>query len=76
MLQPFININWIKEIKQNILKIVAVPQRYSFNHLPGNDHLVFTDKNKPSQPSNINSLPDLNKNEEIFLHDIFGAINY
>ena len=77
MQQPLINVKWIDKIKENVLKIVTlIPQQYSFTHLPGNDHLEFTDRSYPAQKRNKNPLPESNKNDEMILYNIFGAINY
>ena len=77
MLQPFISVKWIDNIKQNVLKIVTtIPHQYSFTHLPGNDHLAFTNKTNPALKGITNALPEQNKNDDMILQDLFGAINY
>ncbi len=49
---------------------------FTFTSLPGNDYLEFTIKTYPSHKGVTNQLLQLNKDDELILHDIFGAIAY
>src|ERR1035437_9966851 len=49
---------------------------FTFTCLPGNDYLEFTIKTYPSHKSVTNELLNLKKNDELTLHDVFGAIAY
>ena len=49
---------------------------FSFTSLPINDHLEFTIKVYPSHLGVTNQLPTLQKDQELILHDVFGAIAY
>jgi ferredoxin-NADP reductase len=49
---------------------------FSFSNLPKNNSLEFTIKTYPEQESVTNELLDLKKDDELVLHDVFGAITY
>lgn len=49
---------------------------FTFTSLPENDYLEFTIKTYPSHKSFTNELLALKKNDELIIHDIFGAITY
>lgn len=49
---------------------------FTFTSLPEDDYLEFTIKTYPSHKSMTNELLRLKKDDELILHDVFGAINY
>ena len=49
---------------------------FTFTCLPDNDYLEFTIKTYPLRKSVTNELLQLKKDDELILHDVFGAINY
>jgi ferredoxin-NADP reductase len=49
---------------------------FTFTCLPDNDYLEFTIKTYPSHKSVTNELLQLKINDELILHEIFGAISY
>jgi len=49
---------------------------FTFTSLPENDYLEFTIKTYPSRNSVTNKLIELAENDELLLHDVFGAIAY
>ena len=49
---------------------------FTFTCLPDNDYLEFTIKTYPSHKGVTNELLQLKKNNELILHDVFGAIAY
>jgi ferredoxin-NADP reductase len=49
---------------------------FTFTCLPDSDYLEFTIKTYPSHKGVTNELLHLNKNDELILHDVFGAIAY
>lgn len=49
---------------------------FTFTCLPGNDYLEFTIKTYPSRKGVTNELLQLRQNDELILHDVFGAIAY
>ncbi len=49
---------------------------FTFTSLPDNDYLEFTIKTYPSHKSVTNELLKIKKDDELILHDVFGAINY
>lgn len=49
---------------------------FTFTSLPENDYLEFTIKTYPSRNSVTNKLIELAENDELVLHDVFGAIAY
>ncbi len=49
---------------------------FTFTCLPDNDYLEFTIKTYPSHKSITNELLQLKKNDELILHEVFGAIAY
>jgi ferredoxin-NADP reductase len=49
---------------------------FTFTCLPDNDYLEFTIKTYPSHKSVTNQLLQLKKDDELLLHDVFGAIAY
>lgn len=49
---------------------------FTFTCLADNDYLEFTIKTYPSHNGVTNQLQQLKKNDELILHDVFGAIAY
>ena len=49
---------------------------FTFTCLPDNDYIEFTIKTYPSHKSVTNQLLQLNNDEELILHDVFGDISY
>ncbi len=49
---------------------------FTFTCLPENDYLEFTIKTYPSHKSVTNELLQIKKDDELILHDVFGAIGY
>ncbi|HEX6890603.1 MAG TPA: FAD-binding oxidoreductase [Chryseolinea sp.] len=49
---------------------------FTFTSLPGEDHLEFTIKTYPSHSGVTNALRQLKQNDELLLHDVWGAIAY
>lgn len=49
---------------------------FTFTCLPDDDYLEFTIKTYPSHKGVTNELLQLKKNDELILHDVFGAIGY
>src|SRR5665811_537800 len=49
---------------------------FTFTCLPDNDYLEFTIKTYPSHKSVTNQLLQFNKDDELIIHDVFGAISY
>jgi ferredoxin-NADP reductase len=49
---------------------------FTFTCLPENDYLEFTIKTYPSHKSVTNELLQLKKDDELIIHDVFGAISY
>jgi ferredoxin-NADP reductase len=49
---------------------------FTFTCLPDNDYLEFTIKTYPSHKGVTNQLLQLETNDELILHDVFGAIGY
>ncbi|MCJ7446886.1 MAG: hypothetical protein MUO72_04275 [Bacteroidales bacterium] len=49
---------------------------FTFTSLPQNDYLQFTIKTYPSHKGVTNELLQLKQNDELILHDVFGAISY
>ena len=49
---------------------------FTFTCLPDNDYLEFTIKTYPSHKGVTNELLQLKKDDELILHDVFGAIAY
>jgi len=49
---------------------------FTFTSLPENDYLEFTIKTYPSRNSVTNKLIELTENDELILHEVFGAIAY
>ena len=49
---------------------------FTFTCLPDDDYLEFTIKTYPSHKGVTNELLQLKKNDELILHDVFGAIAY
>lgn len=49
---------------------------FSFTNLPESDALEFTIKTYPEQESVTNELLELKKDDELVLHEVFGAITY
>lgn len=57
--------NWTKELRP-----------FTFTSLPENDYLEFTIKTYPSHKGVTNELLRLKKDDELVLHNVFGAIKY
>lgn len=57
--------NWLKEKRP-----------FTFTCLPGDDYLQFTIKTYPEHKGVTNELLKLKKNDELILHEVFGAISY
>ncbi len=49
---------------------------FTFTCLPEDDYLEFTIKTYPSHKNVTNKLLHLKTNDELILHDVFGAISY
>ena len=49
---------------------------FTFTSLPDDDFLEFTIKTYPAHNSVTNELLKIKKDDELILHDVFGAINY
>src|SRR5688572_9468624 len=49
---------------------------FTFTSLPANDYLEFTIKTYPLHKGVTSELLSLKKNDELILHDVFGAITY
>lgn len=49
---------------------------FTFTSLPENDFLEFTIKTYPSRKGVTNKIIELAKDDELILHDVFGAIAY
>ena len=49
---------------------------FTFTSLPGDGHLEFTIKTYPSKNGVTNALRQLKTNDELLLHDVWGAISY
>ena len=49
---------------------------FTFTSLPDNDFLQFTIKTYPSHNGVTNKLLQLKKDDELILHNVFGAISY
>ena len=56
---------WAKEVRP-----------FTFTSLPENDYLEFTIKTYPSHKGVTNELLNLKKDDELVLHNVFGAIKY
>lgn len=54
----------------------AEKRPFTFTNLPEDDRLEFTIKTYPSHKSVTNELLELKKDDELILHDVFGAIEY
>jgi len=49
---------------------------FTFTNLPNNDFLEFTIKTYPSHEGVTNELLKLKRDDELILHEVFGAISY
>jgi ferredoxin-NADP reductase len=49
---------------------------FTFTSVPDDDYLQFTIKTYPSHKGVTNELLNLRKNDELIIHDVFGAIEY
>jgi ferredoxin-NADP reductase len=49
---------------------------FTFTSLPDEDRLEFTIKTYPSHSGVTNALRELKKDDELLLHDVWGAISY
>ncbi|OYZ01217.1 MAG: flavodoxin reductase [Sphingobacteriia bacterium 28-36-52] len=56
---------WLKEVRP-----------FTFTNLPSNNSLEFTIKTYPEQESVTNELLKLKQDDDLVLHDVFGAITY
>lgn len=54
----------------------AKKRPFTFTCLPDSKHIEFTIKTYPSHKSVTNQLLKLKKEDELILHDVFGAISY
>ena len=64
------------EISINKTGWVDERRPFTFTCLPDNDYLEFTTKTYPSRKGVTNQLLQLKKDDELILHDVFGAIAY
>lgn len=49
---------------------------FTFTNLPGDDHLEFVIKTYPEKKGVTNELLNLKANDQLLIHDVFGAITY
>lgn len=64
------------DIAINKMGLEEEKRPYTFTCLPENEYLEFTIKTYPMRKSFTNELPKLKKDDELILHDVFGAIAY
>ncbi len=64
------------EVAINKIDWLNEKRPFTFTSLPSNDYLEFTIKTYPSHNGVTNELLKLRKDEELILHDVFGAISY
>ena len=64
------------EISINKSRWKTEKRPFTFTSLPGSDFLEFTIKTYPTHKGVTNELLQLKKNDELILHDVFGAIAY
>jgi ferredoxin-NADP reductase len=64
------------EISINKTDWVFKKHPFTFTCLPDSDYLEFTIKTYPLHNGITNQLLELKKDEELILHDVFGAITY
>ena len=64
------------EISINKNKWQEERRPFTFTCLPDDDYLEFTIKTYPFRKGVTNELLQLRKNDEVILHDVFGAIAY
>lgn len=55
---------------------LKVERPFSFTNLPTNNSLEFTIKTYPEHENVTDKLLELKKDDELVLHDVFGAITY
>jgi ferredoxin-NADP reductase len=64
------------EVAINKIDWLNEKRPFTFTSLPNNDYLEFTIKTYPSHEGVTNELIKLKKDEELILHEVFGAISY
>lgn len=64
------------DISINKEKWIDEKRPFTFTCLPDNDYLQFTIKTYPSHKGVTNELLHLKQNDELILHEVFGAIAY
>lgn len=64
------------EVSINKMGWVEEKRPFSFTCLPENDYLEFTIKTYPEHHGVTNELLNLEVDDELILHDVFGAITY
>lgn len=64
------------EVSINKEKWKEEKRPFTFTSLPSDDYLQFTIKTYPSHNGVTNEMLQLNVNDELILHDVFGAIHY
>ena len=64
------------EVAINKIDWLNEKRSFTFTSLPYNDYLEFTIKTYPSHDGVTNKLLQLRKDDELILHEVFGAINY
>ena len=64
------------DVSINITNWKDEKRPFTFTCLPNNDYIEFTIKIYPSHKSVTNQLLQLNKDDELILHDVFGDIAY
>ena len=64
------------EISLSIPGMENEKRPFTFTCLPDNDYLEFTIKTYPARKGVTNQLLQLKKDDELILHDVFGAISY
>lgn len=64
------------EVAINKQELKEKKRPFTFTSLPDDDDLEFIIKTYPSHRGVTDELHQLNKNDELILHDVFGTINY
>ena len=64
------------EITINKIGWLEEKRPYTFTSLPQNDYLEFNIKTYPARKGVTNELLSLQREDELILHDVFGAITY
>ena len=62
------------EVSINISEWKNEKRPFTFTSLPENDYLEFTIKTYPLKKGVTNELLQLKMNDELIIHDVFGAI--